>query len=178
MLLRRRILVGSLSIWLHEDVWGWNGYASERGGSFICMGCFFMLCMKGVYVVSFLLDESCSIEVGSLGELEFDSGLYGYVGSAMGAGGIESRVGRHLETGLGQTGSLFWHIDYVLDESSVEIVSVWVSDSFEECELAGEFGSEFSCVSSFGVSDCGCESHLFKGDVVSYCEELGLSEWE
>lgn len=142
------------------------------------MGVFDVLCMKGVYVVSFLVVESCCIEVGALGEVEFGSGLYGYVGSAMGAGGVESRVGRHLETGLGQTESLFWHIDYVLDDSSVEVVGVWVSDSFGECELAGELGVELDGVLGFGVSDCGCESHLFAGDVISCCEELGLSKWE
>ena len=57
----------------------------------------------GVYALMFRLDKSATITVGAQGTFDFAKGHYLYVGSAHGAGGLRSRVGRHTRRlgGLG-----------------------------------------------------------------------------
>jgi len=55
--------------------------------------------MKGTYVLILILPERKKIDVGALGEINFEPGYYAYVGSAL--GGMEGRIGRHLKRGKG-----------------------------------------------------------------------------
>lgn len=135
--------------------------------------------MYGSYVVVFTVESTVMIEVGAQGEVEFAIGEYGYIGSANGQGGIESRVGRHLKTASGETENLFWHIDYVLDAAEISVTSVFYSQDIGECDV-------FECISnkqsrpfaSLGASDCSCESHIVRGDVTGTCLKSGLSRFE
>jgi Uri superfamily endonuclease len=74
---------------------------------------------KGTYVLIACVPQMKRIEVGQLGQFDIVSGLYAYVGSAFGAGGLAARIGHHLES----TAAPHWHIDYLLQVAKP--VEVW-----------------------------------------------------
>jgi len=99
--------------------------------------------------------------VGHLGLQRFD-GLYLYVGSALGPGGLK-RVERHRAVALGQNKTRRWHIDYLLALGELKGVFVLKTEEKLECALAQELGKRFEpAVKGFGSSDCRCETHLFR----------------
>ncbi len=113
--------------------------------------------VKGVYAVYFKLEKEKTVECGGLGQISFSPGTYIYVGSAMNS--LESRIHRHFHSQENK----HWHIDYFSEEAEPESVFfVFTEDSSLECTLAEYFSSEFEEVESFGSSDCGCNSHLFR----------------
>ena len=59
--------------------------------------------MKGSYILLIKQDENSNICIGSLGNIEFTSGYYAYIGSAL--NGISQRVNRHLRSNK----KLHWH---------------------------------------------------------------------
>ena len=65
---------------------------------------------KGTYVLIACVAQTRRLEIGSLGVHEITPGYYVYVGSAHGAGGLQARIGHHLES----TAEPHWHIDYLL----------------------------------------------------------------
>ena len=114
--------------------------------------------MKGVYVLIIQVDKNVDVNVGALGELTFEKGLYAYVGSAQ--ANLEQRIKRHLA----KEKQLFWHIDYLLNDSAARIAKVLYkqADKTEECNLVKAIGEKGEPVDSFGCSDCNCKSHLFR----------------
>jgi Uri superfamily endonuclease len=64
----------------------------------------------GTYAIFVPCDEQRVIQVGRLGRLELRPGLFIYVGSALGRGGLRARLRRHLRP----KERLHWHIDYLL----------------------------------------------------------------
>jgi len=104
------------------------------------------------------VDKKVDVNVGALGKLTFEKGLYAYVGSAQ--ANLEQRIKRHLA----KEKHLFWHIDYLLKDSAARIVKVLYkqADRIEECELAKAIGEKGESVDGFGCSDCSCKSHLFR----------------
>jgi Uri superfamily endonuclease len=103
------------------------------------------------------VDENVDVNVGALGKLTFEKGMYAYVGSAQAH--LEQRIKRHL----GKEKRLFWHIDYLLNDSVARIVKVLYkqADKTEECNLAKAISEIGKPVDGFGCSDCSCKSHLF-----------------
>ncbi|MDP2937102.1 MAG: GIY-YIG nuclease family protein [Dehalococcoidia bacterium] len=89
--------------------------------------------------------------------IEFPSGYYLYVGSAL--GGLKARIARHLRPHK----PLRWHIDYLA--AVAPIVEVWWQAGADklECQWAalvrGAPGTG-TWVPRFGCSDCRCPSHL------------------
>lgn len=112
--------------------------------------------MKGVYTLFLDLEEDKEIEVGALGEIRFEKGVYVYTGSAMNS--LESRVARHFSSDKKN----HWHIDYLTREAEVFGFSALAADSEWECILAETAAKSCEPVSGFGCSDCGCGSHLFR----------------
>lgn len=114
--------------------------------------------MKGIYVLIISVSRDINVQIGALGLLRFEKGLYAYVGSAQ--NNLEKRVARHL----GKVKTKFWHIDYLLGDGRVTVQRVLTRESRkpEECELADQLCREGSPVLGFGCSDCKCKSHLFK----------------
>ncbi|MEX0568189.1 MAG: DUF123 domain-containing protein [Candidatus Njordarchaeota archaeon] len=113
---------------------------------------------KGTYILIIFLDKNKSIVIGKLGKIYFSQGLYAYVGSAYGSGGIRARVWRHIRK---YNKHKFWHIDYLLEHADIERVII-IENKKIECYLAQamlKYGFEY--VPNFGSSDCKCESHLF-----------------
>ena len=115
--------------------------------------------MKGIYVLVILVAEDTCLKVGSLGIIEFQKGLYAYVGSAQ--NNLEKRILRHLQK---TDKRVFWHIDHLLGENSPRILRVFykMAGRSEECRVAKLLSDKGVPVTGFGSSDCGCKSHLFK----------------
>lgn len=121
----------------------------------------------GTYALILWLSKPRSLTIGRLGGFEFQPGMYFYLGSARGPGGIRARLGRHL------VGSklLHWHIDHLVGAAQVQAYAYAISGERgllpdpTECEwsqrLAAQPGSSIP-VPRFGASDCisGCRSHL------------------
>jgi Uri superfamily endonuclease len=114
--------------------------------------------MKGIYVLIIAIDSKISVDTGALGNLNFEKGLYAYVGS--GQNNLEERVKRHFRTEKAK----FWHIDYLLDNPCVKVLKVFYKRAGrpKECRIAKELGKKGFPIRGFGSSDCRCESHLFK----------------
>jgi Uri superfamily endonuclease len=112
---------------------------------------------KGVYVLVISVRKDTAAEVGALGRMSFRRGLYLYVGSAQ--SNLEKRIDRHLRKDKRK----FWHIDYLLGNSAVEILRVFYKKAgkSEECEIARKIVEQGVPVKGFGCSDCSCKSHLF-----------------
>jgi Uri superfamily endonuclease len=114
--------------------------------------------LRGIYVLIIQVDKNVDVNIGALGKLTFEKGLYAYVGSAQ--ANLEQRIKRHLA----KEKQLFWHIDYLLNNSAARIAKVLYkqADKTEECNLAKAIGEKGKPVDNFGCSDCKCKSHLFR----------------
>jgi Uri superfamily endonuclease len=114
--------------------------------------------VKGVYVLIISVGKGIRVNVGALGSIFFEAGLYAYVGSAQSS--LEKRVKRHA----GSVRQKFWHIDYLLDNEAVRVVKVLYTeaDKSEECRIARKLGERGVPIMNFGCSDCDCVSHLYK----------------
>jgi len=114
---------------------------------------------KGIYILKLKLTKDMIISIGKLGNYSFKRGVYLYVGSAFGPGGISGRLKHHRDKNARQ----HWHIDYLNRNCALK-------DIFYFCTPAKSFEhktalllSAVFCepVKGFGSSDCSCFSHLF-----------------
>jgi len=113
---------------------------------------------KGIYILVVSVSKDINVNVGALGSINFEKGVYAYVGSAQKS--LEKRIARHLR----RTKQKFWHIDYLLDDAKVEVLKVFhkKAGKSEECRVAKKIGEMCVPTKGFGSSDCKCKSHLFK----------------
>ena len=113
----------------------------------------------GTYVLVLVLDKSCVVQAGRLGELQLEAGWYAYVGSAFGPGGIQARCGHHRQISQRP----HWHIDYL--RAVARLDAIWFSHDLQRREhqwaqlLSSARGARIP-VPGFGSSDCNCLSHL------------------
>jgi Uri superfamily endonuclease len=114
--------------------------------------------VKGVYVLIIQVDKDGGVNVGALGNLRFEKGVYAYVGSAQ--TNLEKRINRHLRKNKRK----FWHIDYLLDNDAAKIANMFFKQATkaEECKIAKVIGERGEPIAGFGCSDCKCKSHLFQ----------------
>jgi len=113
----------------------------------------------GTYVIILRLREKKRLHIGKLGEFEFPSGSYIYVGSAQGSGGLAGRLARHVNKNPNK--ALHWHIDYLI--RSVEATQIWweVGSPSHECAWAEKLSTIGTrIIPGFGSSDCRCGGHL------------------
>ncbi len=114
---------------------------------------------RGVYVL--VIEAHGATVVGRLGRQYFD-GIYLYVGSALGPGGLK-RVERHRAVAAGLNKTRRWHIDYLLALGSLRGVFVIETSQKLECAVAQRLSRIAQpAVKGFGSSDCRCVSHLFR----------------
>lgn len=113
---------------------------------------------KGIYVLVISVCKDINLNIGALGTVNFEKGLYAYVGSAQ--KGLEKRIERHLR----RTKRKFWHIDYLLNDDNVKVLKVFYENvgKSEECNVANKIGERCAPTIGFGSSDCRCQSHFFK----------------
>jgi len=120
--------------------------------------------MKGSYILVIFLDKDINLKIGKLRTVFFKKGFYYYVGSAMGSYGsntLINRVKRHLRNSNSK--KLYWHIDYFLASSHINIEKIYFIPIKEkiECIIAqGLKKCSNSYIKNFGCSDCQCASHL------------------
>ncbi|MFY0609784.1 MAG: GIY-YIG nuclease family protein [Candidatus Atelocyanobacterium thalassa] len=119
---------------------------------------------KGTYCLLLFCFNSTSASIGNLGLYPINLGYYIYVGSAFGAGGLNSRIQRHIKIYKNK----HWHLDYL--RQYLIPLEVWYSTSKirQEHEWAKFLlnNNLFKVpVKKFGASDCSCISHLFYSDI-------------
>lgn len=112
---------------------------------------------KGIYVLVIDVKTRLDIKVGKLGLRTFKPGTYLYVGRAKQY--LNGRLKRHLR----KDKKIFWHIDYLLQESHIE--EIWFNrNALDECRTASILLSLCKAASlpilGFGSSDCRCPGHL------------------
>jgi len=115
----------------------------------------------GTYVLHLAISHSQPLTIGHLGRYDLPVGDYFYVGSARGAGGLQTRVGRHLRG----DGALHWHIDYLRAVAEVRDVLYTATDNALECSWSQtlvQLPHAFTPVPHFGSGDCrsDCAAHL------------------
>ncbi len=121
----------------------------------------------GTYALLLHAIDDPIIEVGALGDMSVRAGVYVYVGSAFGPGGLRARVERHVRS----DGTLHWHVDYLRAETRLE--TVWYTHDPErrECtwvEVIRSLSGASVPLEGFGASDCTCPAHLARfGEVPS-----------
>lgn len=115
----------------------------------------------GTYALVLRLTEPLRPVVGSLGARELAAGLYVYVGSAHGPGGLRARVTCHLRADK----PTHWHIDYLTACVTPSEVLWAASEQRRECAwvhtLLALPGAS-APIPGFGSSDCAahCPAHL------------------
>jgi Uri superfamily endonuclease len=117
----------------------------------------------GGYVLVMRQDQEKVLSIGALGRARFPTGIYAYVGSARGPGGIKARVLRHASTRDDKRPH--WHIDFL--RAQCEIIQVWWHQrgNENECDLAAALALEgLRRPKGFGASDCRCGGHLVQFD--------------
>ncbi len=118
--------------------------------------------LKGAYLLFFELAEEFRGKIGILGEVFLRPGLYVYIGSGLGRGGVWSRVKRHLTSVKERK---YWHIDYLTSQTTYKPIAVVVIESSEPLEEeivkilleAKEFSIAYP---RFGSTDKKSPSHL------------------
>lgn len=132
---------------------------------------------RGAYAVLLSLSAPHTVTVGRLGTFCFPAGFYLYLGSALGPGGLSSRLARHCRVKKKQ----HWHIDHLRPFASVEQIWVWITNERVECDWAAAAlalpGAGIPAP-RFGASDCRCRAHLFhypvRPDVHAFAASAGI----
>ena len=114
----------------------------------------------GTYMVVLKSSQREKIQIGKLGSFETCKGYYLYVGSAMGSGGVKSRLKHHSKVSK----KPHWHLDYLRAETEFYEAYALCSPERRECEWAGLMAKSEAAsepLKGFGSSDCQCRTHLF-----------------
>jgi len=136
---------------------------------------------KGIYCLV-VKNPACTVEIGALGPVSFLAGWHGYIGSALGPGGLV-RLERHLRLAEDRDKRPNWHIDYLLSDPRFSMAYAVSAPTAErlECRLAAALARGGTGVDRFGCSDCDCPSHLLhwhrdpKKQIFAAFAGLGLS---
>ena len=114
----------------------------------------------GAYVLKISLDRTVRLTIPRFDGVRVIPGVYAYVGSANGPGGIRARCRRHLL----KKKKRHWHVDHLTTRASR--VSAAAFPFGNECKLADIIQASCCCeipVPGFGSSDCpDCSSHLLR----------------
>lgn len=112
---------------------------------------------RGVYALVLQVTRDTRIQVGQLGRLEFRSGIYVYIGSALNS--LQGRIRRHYSPEKKR----HWHIDYLTSSNGVKLLRHAVRPTSRRIECSMSRAVEEKSITSvrnFGCSDCHCDSHL------------------
>ena len=121
---------------------------------------FSLLANQGTYILILNLPVVTRIRTGALGTLRFSKGIYAYVGSAFGPGGLRARLRHHLLLPAEPR----WHIDYLRGHADIREIRFTTDRHRVECEWAdvlAELSGSSQPAPGFGASDCHCLTHLF-----------------
>ncbi len=115
----------------------------------------------GYYVLIISVNRELVITTRGGRRFHLKPGIYAYIGSARGLGGIKARILRHLR----RDKKKHWHIDYLTTNPWVEIVAAlsftWVEKDLESI-LSNKLAGKHTPVKGFGSTDKRSDpSHLF-----------------
>ena len=116
---------------------------------------------SGTYALFFWLPAPMTMQVGRLGSVQLPAGWLVYVGSALGPGGLQARIRRHLATSK----RVHWHIDALSIRQRPAGWLALADAQNHECDWAQHLAAHPKAsipVPGFGNSDCkrGCAAHL------------------
>lgn len=112
----------------------------------------------GTYILVIELTQAQTVTAGRRGPVLLPAGLFAYVGSAHGPGGLAARLRRHAR----QEKRLHWHIDYLLAVASLNGALYRADPVRLECRWAAAIQQQaLAPILNFGASDCHCDTHLF-----------------
>jgi Uri superfamily endonuclease len=133
----------------------------------------------GTYTLILELTVKHIVDVGKLGRFEFHPGIYIYLGSAYGPGGLRARLRRHLRGGCRP----HWHIDYL--RMVGEVLGYGYLIATEDNSSVTPTECQWSQVltalpgvsipsAKFGASDCksGCRAHLIRVPALDFLDEI------
>jgi Uri superfamily endonuclease len=118
--------------------------------------------LAGSYALWLYLSQDCRLTAGRLGDFDFSSGDYLYLGSARGPGGLQARLSRHLHG----PSIPHWHIDALRGVAQVKGYCFCCSTlPHLECvwsQALAVLPGAFIPAAGFGASDCRsiCQAHL------------------
>jgi Uri superfamily endonuclease len=113
----------------------------------------------GTYALMLACHNTGPVRIGRLGTLAMQPGVYVYVGSAFGPGGLSARIKHHCRIAERPR----WHIDYL--RAACDLAEVWFTTATGRHEHAWakavtRMPGAVMPMLRFGSSDCGCEAHL------------------
>jgi Uri superfamily endonuclease len=115
----------------------------------------------GSYVFALALDRARQLSIGRLGCFRLEPGIYLYVGSARGPGGLAARLGHHWR----RAERPHWHIDYLRRAGRPVGAGLRRGRAAVECRWAARLATmpvARAGPAGFGASDCRCVTHLFR----------------
>ncbi len=117
--------------------------------------------MTGTYALRFCLGQALPLRVGRLGTFVLPAADLVYVGSALGPGGVEARLARHIR----RNKRPHWHIDYLTLQVPPVLWRLEFGLERRECRWVRELlalPGAWAPVPGFGNGDCreGCPAHL------------------
>lgn len=119
-----------------------------------------MTSQPGTYALLLACQSVGPVRVGRLGTLQLERGFYVYVGSALGPGGLASRIQHHGQIAVRP----HWHVDYL--RAACDLLEVWFTPDATRhehswAEAVARLPGAGMPMPGFGSSDCDCEAHLF-----------------
>jgi Uri superfamily endonuclease len=130
--------------------------------------------LPGSYVLIINLPFARELLIGRLGSIYFPQGYYAYAGSALGSGGLNARIGRHLR--LVSKKRIVWHIDHLTSVECIEEAWWMAGSQRQECtwaDIMSQIGRRLP--PRFGASDCRCPGHLIWLDTADEVENAWLA---
>ncbi|HLA26407.1 MAG TPA: DNA/RNA nuclease SfsA [Syntrophales bacterium] len=110
----------------------------------------------GDYLLLLHLAADMSLEVGSLGTVDFPQGYYLYVGTAKRA--LTKRLARHLR----KNKTINWHMDYLRPYADrCTAIPIRSRKPLEHALAKALLDMSDWSIPAFGSSDCRCPTHLF-----------------
>lgn len=120
--------------------------------------------LPGTYALLLRAETEQFVDVGALGTLHLQPGVYVYVGSTFGPGGVRARVMRHAR----RDGARHWHVDDL--RTVTRLAAVWYTHDADrrECTWAGTLRQMEDArvpLEGMGVSDCTCVAHIMGPEI-------------
>ena len=114
----------------------------------------------GTYALILSCTSNARIQIGHLGTMQLQRGYYVYMGSALGPGGLRTRIAHHQKP----SPRPHWHIDYL--RAHTRLHSVWLRydgrrHEHEWARAMQKVKDATIPLPGFGASDCSCPSHLY-----------------
>lgn len=114
----------------------------------------------GTYALVLACQKTITLRIGRLGDLALKPGVYVYVGSALGPGGLSARIAHHRRI----SHRPHWHIDHL--RAVCDLVEIWFTTAMGRYEhrwakAMARLPAATMPVPGFGSSDCACQTHLF-----------------